>query len=256
MAKVQIKDDSVDIQVSLLERVMLAERPRSVPLSRIRSVDPHPPLLDMMMHWSDQSGVWLCGVSAYDGHMVPSARHPGNTLAIELDGEDAERIYIEVDDESPLQAAERITRARTCAEDRTTEAFMATDHVTNTASDVPLARPDGPLDQRALLKALDVEYEEDDDVQLRDPLMQGSLPAPPMYGTSSHTELAPELQRSDDRDLSRLGSWLVGVGSLGLLAGGLMLASGALPGLLAVGAGVTCAALGGIALAVVAHHQS
>jgi hypothetical protein len=35
-----------------------------------------------------------------------------------------------------------------------------------------------------------------------------------------------------------------------------MVAGGALPGLLAVGAGVACALLGGVALAVVAHHQS
>jgi hypothetical protein len=66
---------------------------------------------------------------------------------------------------------------------------------------------------------------------------------------------ASELAVDNDRDLSRLGGWLVGVGSLALVAGGVLLASGALPGLLAVGAGVTCAALGGIALAVVAQHQ-
>jgi hypothetical protein len=234
MAKVQIKDDSVDIQVSMLERVMLAERPRKLPLSRIRSVDPHPPLLDMMVHWSDQSGVWLCGVSAYDGHMVPSTRHPQNTLAIEMDGEDSERIYVEVDDESPRQTAERIERARsggTLADEAAFESESAPRR-----------------DSAAILKALEVEYEDDDLVQLRDPLMQGSLPAPPMHE-------ARELTLEDDRDLSRLGGWLVGVGSLALVAGGVLLASGALPGLLAVGAGVTCAALGGIALAVVAQHQ-
>jgi hypothetical protein len=236
MAKVQIKDESVDIQVSLLERVMLAERPRKLPLSRIRSVDPNPPLLDMMVHWSDQSGVWLCGVSAYDGHMVPSARHPENTLAIELEGEDAERIYIEVDDESPRQTAERIERA-----------------LAGVTEDALAENNDEPRrDSAALLKALEVEFEDDDDdVQLRDPLMQGSLPAPPMYAPPTI-----ELRRDKDRDLSRLGGWLVGLGSLTLVAGGLMLATGAMPGLLAVGAGVTCAALGGIALAIVARHQA
>ncbi|HEX5660473.1 MAG TPA: hypothetical protein VFX59_24930 [Polyangiales bacterium] len=228
MAKVQIKDDSVDIEVSLLERVMLAERPRKLPLSRIRSVDPHPPLLDMMVHWSDQSGVWLCGVSAYDGHMVPSSRHPQNTLAIELEGDDAERIYVEVDDESPHQVAERIERALGGAP-------------RESSIDATPRRDSSAL----IMKALEVEYD-DDLTQLRDPLMQGSLPAPAM-----HDELAVE----SDRDLSRLGGWLVGLGSIALVGGGVLLATGALPGLLAVGAGVTCAALGGIALAVVAHHQ-
>lgn len=229
MAKVQIKEDSVDIQVSMLERVMLAERPRKVPLSSIRSVDPHPPLLDMMVHWSDQSGVWLCGVSAYDGHMVPSARHPQNTLAIELEGDDPERIYVEVDDESPHHVAERIERARTGAP-------PAPD-----ASELAPRR-----DSAFILKALEVEYEDEDLMQLRDPLLQGSLPAPAMPS---------ELVLESDRDLSRLGAWLIGVGSAALIGGGILLATGALPGLLAVGAGVTCAALGGIALAVVAQHQ-
>lgn len=103
--------------------------------------------------------------------------------------------------------------------------------------------------QQALMDALDVELE--DDVQLRDPLMQGSLPPPPMR----MSEPAPEMKLDDDKDLTRMGGWLVGLGSLGLLTGGVMLAGGALPGLLAVGAGVTCALLGGVALAVVAHHQ-
>jgi hypothetical protein len=68
-------------------------------------------------------------------------------------------------------------------------------------------------------------------------------------------EPAPEMKLSDDHDLARLGGWLVGLGSLGLLTGVIMVAGGALPGLLAVGAGVACALLGGVALAVVAHHQ-
>jgi len=109
MAKVEVELDSVDIRVSLLERVMLAEKPRKVPLSRIRSVDPHPRLIDMMMHWSDRTGVWLCGVSAYDGHMIPSARNPLHTLALDL--EEQGRIYVEVDDESTDQLAERIQEA-------------------------------------------------------------------------------------------------------------------------------------------------
>jgi hypothetical protein len=235
MAKVLIDSDAVDIRVSLLERVMLAERPRKVPLSRIRSVDPHPPLLDMMVHWSDQSGVWLCGVSAYDGHMIPSARNPGSTIAIEVDGDERERIYVEVDDESPAQAAERISRAIRGNENRT-EASMATN-----ATRTPEAN---------LMSSIESDF---DDVRLRDPLLQGtgSLPPPPMHPS----EPAPEMKLDDDRDLRRIGGWLVGLGSLGLLTGGIMLAGGALPGLLAVGAGVGSALLGGVALAVVAHHQ-
>ena len=241
MAKVLIDSDTLDIRVSLLERVMLAERPRKLPLSRIRRVDPHPPLDDMMLHWSDQSGVWLCGVSAYDGHMIPSARNPSSTIAIEVDGETNERIYVEVDDESPIQAAERISRALRGTNTSTTEGSMATYDTTNT-----------PQADAGKVKALDLESDFDD-VRLRDPLLQGSVsaPPPPMYAS----EPAPEMKLDDDRDLQRIGGWLVGLGSLGLLTGGIMLASGALPGLLAVGAGVGSALLGSVALAVVAHHQ-
>lgn len=234
MAKVQIKDDSVDIQVSVLERVMLAERPRKVPLARIRSVDPRPALLDLMVHWSDQSGVWLCGVSAYDGHMVPSARHPQNTLAIELDGEEPERIYVEIDNESPHQAAERIERARGRAPSSDDEG----------ASDGERTR----RDSAAIMKALEVEFD-DDEERAREPSHSAAVPTMPLPAPE-------ELRLEQDQDLSRLGGWLLGLGSITLVAGGVLIATGALPGLLAVGAGVTCAALGGIALAVVAHHQS
>jgi hypothetical protein len=242
MARVLIDRDSVDIRVGLLERVMLAERPRRLPLSSIRRVDPHPPLLDMMMHWSDQSGVWLCGVSAYDGHMIPSARNPGNTIAIEIDGEQRECIYVEVDDESPTQAAERISRAlRGNHRSNNMEGSMATmyDATSTTTSTA------------ALNKAIDRDAD-DDAALLRDPLCQGSLTPPPPAHMS---EPAPEMKLDDDRDLRRMGGWLVGLGTLGLMTGGIMLASGALPGLLAVGAGVGSALLGGVALAVVAHHQ-
>jgi hypothetical protein len=264
MAKVLIEKDTIDIRVSLLERVMLAERPRKLPLARIRRVDPHPPLLDMMLHWSDQSGVWLCGVSAYDGHMIPSARHPSNTLAIEIESEGREhdtpeRIYVEVDDESPSELAARIAHALSFARapegalrPNAPEQQLAVSDNTQVRTEVlmPTTSQAASSSQQALMEALDVELE-DDDVQLRDPLMQGSLPPPPMR----MSEPAPEMKLDDDKDLTRMGGWLVGLGSLGLLTGGVMLAGGALPGLLAVGAGVTCALLGGVALAVVAHHQ-
>jgi len=269
MAKVLIEGDSIDIRVSLLERVMLAERSRKLPLARIRRVDPHPPLLDMMLHWSDQSGVWLCGVSAYDGHMIPSARHPGNTLAIEIASDDAqnnppERIFIEVDNESPSELAARIARAQSTTKQSglgsraelarvSTEQKQAVSPNGQVSTEVVMpttAQAPNTPSQVALMEALDVELE--DDVQLRDPLMQGSLPPPPMR----ISEPAPEMKLDDDKDLTRMGGWLVGLGSLGLLTGGVMLAGGALPGLLAVGAGVTCALLGGVALAVVAHHQA
>lgn len=246
MARVLIDGDGLDIRFSLLERVMLAERSRKVPLSRVRGVDPHPPLLEMMSHWSDHGGVWLCGLSAYDGHMIPSSRNPGNTIAIELEGSERERIYVEIDDETSDHAAARIARALRNNQADTTETLMAT---------TPASATEPHEAQADRMPALDVEIEdEDDDVQLRDPLMQGSLPPPPLRAEAA--DPAPEIKLDDDRDLTRLGGWLVALGSLGFLIGVIMLIGGALPGLLAVGAGVGCAALGGLAFAIVAHHQS
>jgi hypothetical protein len=274
MAKVLVEGDSVDIRVSLLERVVLAEKSRKLPLARIRHVDPHPPLLDMMLHWSDQTGSWLCGVSSYDGHMVPSARHPGSTLAIDLDGDPLERIYIELDDESPCDVAARIERALlagTPANDtslalldaqleqplRTSEIEVVVQpRARALESNAAALRPRDDLHasvverQAALFEALDIELD-DEEIRHRDPLMQGSLPpGPPL-----RSEPAPEPHPAAERDLSRVGGWLVGFGSLGLLGGGVMLASGAAPGVFAVGAGVAAALLGGVALAVVARHQ-
>jgi hypothetical protein len=40
-----------------------------------------------------------------------------------------------------------------------------------------------------------------------------------------------------------------------VITGGVIVAAGAVPGLLAVGAGIVCGVFGGVALAVVAHHQ-
>ncbi|MET0343166.1 MAG: hypothetical protein ABW252_19310 [Polyangiales bacterium] len=250
MARVLIDSDTLDIRVGLLERVILAERPRRLPLSRIRRVDAHPPLDDMMLHWSDQSGVWLCGVSAYDGHMIPSARNPSSTIAIEVEGEAPERIYVEIDDESPAQAAERIGRALYRSRAEEPRASTRGTNTRNTEGSMPTTYETTSTHQTdtALGAELASEF---DDVRLRDPLLQGSVRPPPEFLSVP----APEMKLDDDRDLRRIGGWLVALGTLGLLTGAIMLASGALPGLLAVGAGVGSALLGGVALAVVAHHQ-
>jgi hypothetical protein len=110
----------------------------------------------------------------------------------------------------------------------------------------------------ARAQALDEENESEEDErtarQRRDPLGQGgygSLPPP----TLRVSEPAPPLRLDDDRDLARLGAWLLALGSFAVITGGVIVAAGAVPGLLAVGAGIVCGVFGGVALAVVAHHQ-
>jgi hypothetical protein len=233
MAKVLVQDDCIDIRFGLLERMMLAERSRKLPLSSVRKVDPHPPLLDMMVHWADRSSLLMCGVSPYEGHIIPSACKPRSTLVIELC--DEPQIFVELDDEAPEQVAARISRAM------------------GSEPPPPPARASAPstsaLDVARIQRLADdedKELEDEADAAERERALARSLPPEP----------APALSLDDDRDLARLGGWLLALGSLGVSTGIVMAIAGAIPGLLAVGAGIACAALGGVALAVVAHHQS
>lgn len=245
MARVVVDDDCIDIRVSMLERMVLSERSRKVPLSRVRSVNPHPPLLDLMVHWADQGSVWLGGVSAYEGHMIPSTRNPKSTLSIDV--EDEPRVFVEVDGESTDLVAERISRAigSTPPPAPSTPAPALESRISDLALEI------------ARVQRLDEEEDEDDELALdrarRDPLGQGARSLPPPESRPSLP--ASPLRLDDDRDLARLGGWLLALGSFGVITGAVIVAAGAVPGLLAVGAGVICGVFGGVALAVVAHHQ-
>lgn len=253
MAKVVIGDDCIDIRVSLLERMTLSERSRRLPLSRVRGVNAHPPLLDLMVHWADQGSVWLGGVSSYEGHMIPSTRNPKSTLAIDV--EDEPQIFVEIDGEPTEQVAARISRAIGSepppAPTPSTPPPASDTRISNLALEIARAQ------------ALDEERDSDEDEhtarQRRDPLGQGgygSLPPPAMR--ASQPPAAPPsapIRLDDDKDLARLGGWLLALGSFAVITGGVIVAAGAVPGLLAVGAGIVCGVFGGVALAVVAHHQ-
>jgi len=242
MARIHIENGWLDVRVSLLERVLLREKPHRVPLSKVKSVNPHPALLDMLLRWTDQSGVWLAGATPYEGYLVPASRNPSNTLAIQIEGQDF--LYVELDDEDTETMAARIECARReldvcdAAREQTIAARVSTREQAIAAPSPPAREPEA-------------DDPEEDSVHLRDPLMQGSLaPPPPRLGP-----LKREYHLDNDRDLTRLGGWLVVLGGFGVLTGATIVAAGLLPGLLAVGAGLACGAIGGLALALVAHHQ-
>ena len=236
MAKVVIERDCIAIRVGFFERMMLAEKPRKVPLSSVRGVDAHPRLVDMMLHWADQGAVWLGGVSAYDGHLIPSTKNPSSTLAIDVDGEN-ERIFVQVEDEEPAKVAARIKTA--------VRAYNGEPEAEDEAEDEIPQRPSAAQIQLAALvkeaQSQDADEEEDE---------PGAVVAP----AETHALAAP-LAADKERDLARLGGWLVGLGSVGVLVGTTIVAAGLVPGLLAVGAGIACGILGGVALAVVANHS-
>lgn len=110
MAKVLVKQGWIEVRVSWLERALLGEKPQKLPLDQIKSVDPHPRLPDMMLHWLARQELWMSGVSAYEGQLIPTTRNPARTLAIDL-ANDEGRIFVELDDETTEAAAARIQRA-------------------------------------------------------------------------------------------------------------------------------------------------
>lgn len=257
MAKVVVQDDCIAIRASLLERMMLAEKSRKLPLSHVRSVDPHPPLLDMMVHWADQGSVWLGGVSSYEGHMIPSTRNPRSTLAIELADELEPRVFVELDDdEVPEEVAARIHRA-----------IGSEPPPAMRPSRPPSVHPasaDALTANRIALEIARAEEQDEEDEQ--DPQEEHTMNEQPLIARATSSESSAqagaanqgthELRLDDDRDLAKIGGWMLGLGSLAFATGLVVLFAGGLPGLLVVGAGLVCAVLGGVALALVAHHQS
>jgi len=175
----------------------------------VQWVNPHPELLDMLLHWTDLRGVWLAGATTHEGYLVPSMRNPCSTLAIQVEGQRC--WYVELDDQEPVEVAAQIERARSAVA-RAQAAIEA-----QPASTPP--RAPGPEDWN-----------------------KGAA-------QRHHMRL------SEDRDLSRVGGWLVAAGVFGMLTGTLIAAAGLLPGLLAVGVGLACALIGGLTLGLVAHHQ-
>lgn len=236
MAKVLFEGDHIAIRVSWLERLMLAEKPRRVPLASIRGVDPQPRLVDLLVHWADQSALWLGGVIPYDGHLIPSVRNPSNTLAIET--EEDEKIFVELDDEPPQKVAARIEQAMRA------QSGLPPAPETN---EVP-SRPSEAQIQLAKLvaeaQARDAEADADEDDE-----------EPQDREERRELEPAQSSELVHQRDLTRLGGWLLGLGVLSALTGTTIVVAGLMPGLFAVGAGLACAVLGGVALLVVAKRE-
>lgn len=236
MAKVHIEDGWLDIRVSWLERLLLSEKPRRLRLSSVESVNPHPPLLDMLLYWTDQRGVWLAGATTHEGYLVPSTRNPHSTLAIQVEGQPL--WYVELDDQEPCDVAAQIER----------ELGTRPENTAPVVEPPLLLAQVGDLGGRAVVserQRIERELdEEEDDVRLRDPRHQREREASPRH-----------FRLHDDRDLSRLGKWLLAGGSFAMLGGTTIVAAGLLSGLVIVGAGLASAVIGGLTLGLVAHHQ-
>ncbi len=67
---------------------------------------------------------------------------------------------------------------------------------------------------------------------------------------------APPVYLDNDRDLSRVGKWAVGLGGLGFFCAIVFLMiGGVLPGALVIAVSLLCLMIGILALSLVAHHQ-
>jgi hypothetical protein len=244
MAKVQIEDDYVDIQLSLLEKLGRAEHSRRVPLLHIKGVDTYPPE-NPHLGWVDalrESQPTSSG-SMFDGGLPSSfrardSRESSRMLTIDLCDEDVQRVLVELDDESPEIVADRIRLAVAAAQASAIEQMRARS-AGRELPPMPRSEPPPPPPFGDLMSDTGPHG-----------IPYRITPLPPIY-----SEPAPPMRLDDDRSLTKLGAWLIGFGILGLVTGAIMLSAGALPGLLAIGAGTASACMGGVALAVVAQHQ-
>ncbi len=240
MAKVDIDDRWLTVRVTWLERWLLSEKPRRCPLSRIRGVDPHPALLDMLLHWTEQRGVWLYGATTREGYRVPSTRDPSSTLAIEVIGE--RTWYVELDDQEPAEVAAQIQQAIDSSGQRVATHDAQVVALPRPRSPKPLARGRGAGQERA-------EHELATHARLA-AVSRGNE-----KGTSADdTRFRHAAHPDKAHDLPRIGGWLLGTGAVGMLAGAGLVAMGAVSGLLIVGAGFACSVLGGLARRLGARH--
>ncbi len=240
MAKVQIEDDYVDIRLSLLERLTLADRSRRVPLLHIRGVDTYPaerPDGALAQTWSETHH-WSEGL--IDGDDSPLRGEPSKSrcLTIDLCDEDVQRVVLEVEDDSPEIVADRIRLAVAAAQASAIEQMRAR----STRREIPPMPPSEPPPGLEMSRSPSMPSHEGIPYRI--------TPLPRVY-----SEPAPPMLLDDDRSLARLGAWLLGFGMFSLLTGSAIVAGGVVPGLIAIGAGAACACMGGLALAVVLHHQ-
>jgi hypothetical protein len=254
MARVDIEDGWLTVRVTWLERWLFSEKPRRCPLSIVQSVNPHPELLDMLLYWTDQRGVWLYGATTHEGYLVPSTRNPYATLAIQVVGE--RTWYVELDDQEPTEVAAEIDRAIEAtgrgAESRGAE-VVAIAPARAASSERTQERAQSVGERQGASSSHDL-------VTTREIVARHSLVSPISRQTAfAEDEPEPEptanVRENRDRELWRIGGWLVGAGAVGMLAGTFITAAGALPGLMIVGAGLACAVIGGLTLGLVAHHH-
>jgi hypothetical protein len=258
MAKVDIEDGWLTVRVSWLERWLLSEKPRRCPLSIVQNVNPHPALLDMLLYWTDQRGVWLYGATTHEGYLVPSTRNPYATLAIQVIGE--RTWYVELDDQEPVEVAAEIERAIEATGRRAeTRSAEVVDLAFARVAHQRAASPEGSQSEgRSVVERRDAVSAVHDLPRLHE-RGPATSPMAPVVRESESAVKGPErtgnLGANRDRDLWRIGAWLIGAGAVGMVAGTLIAAAGALPGLMVVGAGLACAVIGGLTLGLVAYHH-
>ena len=221
MAKVLVTDDQVEIHAGWLGRLLAAEQSRTVPLAEIHQVTGSPPLIELILRWEDQRGSWLTDASTYDGHMIPNAVNPERTLAIELKGA-GEKIFVEVEDESPQAAAARVQEALR-------RLRPATDAIPMPAA----SEETGPStrDQLATLVAEAVARDMREGIEDSEEIEDGELSA--RASRPSLLTVGP-----GEQGLTRAAAWLFAAGIALATLGAACSAAGIRLGLVLLGAGV------------------
>jgi hypothetical protein len=216
MAKLLIEDEYVDIRTSWLEWLEHRGKPRRVPLLHIRDV-----------HCASASTN-----AAHARGRNSASVEPPHLLELDLFEEDVDRLIVDVEDEAPDLVADRIRYAVASAQARAIEG-MRTRSEHRELPPLPLSEPPPPPDPFAS------ELE---------PVFSVS-PLPRTYSQPPPATIGEETR------LAHVGGWLLGFGLFGLLTGAIIIAGGAAPGLLVMGAGITTGGLGALALIVSSHQR-
>lgn len=119
MARIVIEDGQLTVRVEGVDRVLALKSTIRVPLTHVRGVTPYPEV-NMGINWrlwrlpgTEIPGVVRAGsfYHAGKGWYFFDVHDPQKSIAIDLIDERYQRIVVQVDGETPDEAAQRITAA-------------------------------------------------------------------------------------------------------------------------------------------------
>lgn len=121
MATIEIKDGALTVHVTGIDRLFALRSSLSVPLAHVARVVPRPAVPEL---WAIEAGTKFRGVQRPgtlcagtvtqgdgEGYVFCDVHDPQQAIAVELHHDACKRLIVELSDETPEVAAQRITDA-------------------------------------------------------------------------------------------------------------------------------------------------